>query len=117
MVHATRAFFFALITMVAIASVSLAPALAGGTPPIPMPAAADDIEFDGNSGKLEFYSTSSVETLATFFRTALKRLGWKEEQSVINRPNMVVLDFNKEDKDLSFTILQLGSKVNVSVNG
>jgi hypothetical protein len=120
MLRTARGFLFALVSIVAIAGGCPAPALAKdapGTPPIPMPAAVEDIEFDGTVGKLEFYSTSSVETLATFFRTALKPLGWKEETSVINRPNMVVLDFNKEDKDLSFTILQLGAKVNVSASG
>jgi hypothetical protein len=120
MLRTARGFLFALVSIAAIAGWCLAPALAKdatGTPPIPMPAAAEDVEFDGTDGKLEFYSTSSVETLATFFRTALKPLGWKEETSVINRPNMVVLDFNKEDKDLSFTIMQLGAKVNVSANG
>jgi hypothetical protein len=106
-------FLFALIVVVTIAGACLA----ADTPPIPMPAAADEIEFNGTDGKLEFYSTSSVETLATFFRAALKPLGWKEEPSVINRPNMVGLDFNKADKDISFTIMQMGSKVNVSASG
>jgi hypothetical protein len=120
MLRTGRGFLFALVFIAAIAGRCFAPALAKyapGTPPIPMPAAVEDVEFDGESGKLEFYSTSSVETLATFFRTTLKPLGWKEETSVINRANMVVLDFNKEDKDLSFTIMQLGAKVNVSANG
>lgn len=119
MPHTARGFLLALISVVAIAGGGLTPALAenASTPPIPMPAAAEDVEFNGTDGKLEFYSTSSVEMLATFYRTALKPLGWEEEPSVINRPNMVVLDFNKGEKDLSFTIMQLGSKVNVSASG
>jgi hypothetical protein len=85
--------------------------------PVPLPPTSEAIEFNGNSGKLEFDSTSSVEALAAFYRAKMKALGWKEEDSVINRANMVVLDFTKGEKDLSFTIMQLGSKVNVSASG
>jgi hypothetical protein len=88
-----------------------------GGVPIPLPPTAEDVDFNAADGKLEFNSADSVATIATFYRTTMKSLGWKEEQSVINRPNMVALDFNKSGKDLSFTILQLGNKVNVSASG
>ena len=115
-----RRFIFAFILAVAAACGCFAPVMAENMPNtvhIPLPATAEAVEFDGNGGKLEFNSASSVGTLAAFYRTEMKALGWKEEPSVINRPNMVVLDFAKGDKDLSFTIMQLGSKVNVSASG
>ncbi len=120
MPHSARGLLLAFILAVAAACGCFTTAKAENAPnavPIPLPAAAEEVEFDGSNGKLEFYSTESVATLATFYRTAMKPLGWKEETSVINRPNMVVLDFNKGEKDLSFTIMQLGSKVNVSASG
>ena len=49
---------------------------------------AEDIDYDGGDGKLEFSSASSVRSLAAFFRTQLKPLGWKELATVINRANM-----------------------------
>lgn len=118
MPHTPRGFLFALA--LAVAAGCGAAALAEDAPkgiPIPLPPTAEDVDFDAANGKLEFNSAESVATLAAFYRTAMKPLGWKEEQSVINRPNMVALDFNKGDKELSFTILQLGSKVNVSASG
>ena len=90
---------------------------AAGTAPIPVPETADDVEFDGALGKIEFRSASSVAALAAFYRTEMAPLGWKERPSVINRPNMVVLSFVKDSKTLSFTIMQMGPKVNVSANG
>jgi hypothetical protein len=47
----------------------------------------------------------------------MKRLGWREGRSVINRSNMVVLNLSKADKALSFTIMRMGKKTKVSANG
>lgn len=85
--------------------------------PIPMPDNAADVEFDGGDGKLEFSSDSSVSALATYYRSAMKPLGWKETPSVINRSNMVVLDFSKGGKSINITILQIGAAVNVTAIG
>ncbi len=117
---AVRGSIFALMLAAALAGGCLATVRAEDAPsgvPIPMPPTAEDVDFDAANGKLEFNSVDSVATLAAFYRTAMKPLGWKEEQSVINRPNMVALEFNKGDRELSFTILQLGNKVNVSASG
>jgi len=92
-------------------------ALAGNVASIPLPETAEDVAFDGTEGKLEFSSTSSVQAVAAFYRAAMKPLGWKEQPSVINRSNMVELDFSKAGKDLSLTIMQLGPKVNVTGSG
>lgn len=92
-------------------------ALADNTAPIPLPDSATDIEFDGSDGRLEFATTSSVKAVAAFYRAALKPLGWKEQPSVINRPNMAVLEFAKGKQDVSLTVMQLGPKVNVTGSG
>ena len=39
--------------------------------PIPMPDTAEDIEFDGADGKLEFNSVSSLKAVADFYRSAI----------------------------------------------
>jgi hypothetical protein len=85
--------------------------------PVPLPDGAESVEFDGAEGKLEFDSTSSVAALATFYRGSLKAAGWKEEPSVINKSNMVVMEFAKAGKKLSFTVMQMGPKANVSADG
>ena len=85
--------------------------------PVPLPADAEDVDFDGDDGKLEFTSASSVRAIAEFYRAQLKPQGWAEQRSVINRDNMVVLELSKEKKKLRFTIMQMGPAVNVSATG
>ena len=92
-------------------------AAATTTLPIPMPDGAEDVDYNAADGKLEFNSSSSVKALAAFYRSSLKALGWKEDPTPINKPNMVTLDFAKGGKDLSFTIMQLGKSVNVDISG
>ncbi|MBY0559289.1 hypothetical protein [Hyphomicrobium sp.] len=91
--------------------------LDGNTAPIPVPSTAADVDFDGASGKLEFNSSSSVKQLAAFYRSQMKMLGWKEEKSVINQANMVVLAFQKGEQDVSLTLMKMGGAVNVSASG
>jgi hypothetical protein len=90
-------------------------ALAGSNTPLPVPENAQEVEFD--DGRLEFNSTSSVKALAAFYRASLKPAGWKEQPSVINQPNMAVMEFSKGGKSISMTLMQMGPKVNVSANG
>jgi hypothetical protein len=85
--------------------------------PLQLPDDAGNIQFDAAEGRLEFDSTSTVKALATFYRDTLKAAGWKEEPSVINNPNMAVMEFAKAGKTLSLTAMQMGPKVNVSANG
>jgi hypothetical protein len=92
-------------------------ALADAATPVPLPESAENLEFDGAGGKLEFSSTSSVMALAAFYRGSLKSQGWKEHPSVINQPHMVVMKFSRGGKELSFTAMQMGPKVNVSADG
>ncbi|MDB5565127.1 MAG: hypothetical protein JWP84_1693 [Tardiphaga sp.] len=91
--------------------------LDGGIAPVPLPETADKIQFDGADGHLEFSSSSSVKALAAFHRATMKPLGWKETPSVINNPNMVVLDFAKAKQTISFTIMQLGAQAKVTADG
>ena len=58
-----------------------------------------------------------MKALAAFYRAALKPAGWKEQPSVINQPNMAVMEFSKGGKSISMTVMQMGPKVNVSANG
>jgi hypothetical protein len=85
--------------------------------PVPVPDNAEDIEYEAADGKLEYSSAASVPALTAFYRNALKPLGWQEHKTVINRPNMVVLEFSKAGKKLSFTVMQMGPKVNVTAEG
>ncbi|KRQ04956.1 hypothetical protein [Bradyrhizobium manausense] len=90
-------------------------ALAGSNAPLAVPENAQEVE--SGDGRLEFNSTSSVKALAAFYRASLKPAGWKEQPSVINQPNMAVLEFSKAGKSISMTLMQMGPKVNVSANG
>ena len=92
-------------------------ALAGSSTPVPLPENAENVKFDGADGKLEFNSSSSVKAVAAFYRGSLKSQGWREKPSVINQPNMVVMEFSKANKALSFTAMQMGPKVRVSADG
>ena len=92
-------------------------AQAGSNTPVPLPENAQQVEFKGDDGRLEFESTSSVKALAAFYRASMKQAGWKEQPSVINQPNMAVLEFAKGGKAISFTVMQMGAKVNVSADG
>jgi hypothetical protein len=85
--------------------------------PVPVPADAEDVEYEAADGRLEFSSAASVKSLADFYRAEMKQAGWQERTSVINRLNMVVLNFSKSDKAVSFTIMQMGAKANVSADG
>ncbi len=91
--------------------------LAGSDAPVPLPDTATDVEFDGDGGKLEFSSSSSIKSVAEFYRSIMKQQGWGAQPSVINNANMVVLDFSKANKSVSFTIMKMGGKTNVSVDG
>ena len=101
------------------ASLSDAPltALAGGTTPVPLPENAEGVKFEGGDGRLEFTSASSVKALTAFYRASLKPAGWKEQPSVINQPNMAVMEFARSGKSISMTVMQMGPKVNVRANG
>jgi hypothetical protein len=89
--------------------------LAGNDAPVPLPNTATNIELD--DGKLEFDSTSGVQSVADFYRSVMKQQGWQSRRSVINNANMVVLDFTKAKKNVSFTIMRMGPKTNVSAKG
>jgi hypothetical protein len=91
--------------------------LAGNSAPVPVPGTAEDVDFDGDSGKLDFTSASGVKAVADFYRAAMKEQGWNAQPSVINNANMVVLNFTKSGKSVAFTIMQMGPKTNVSATG
>lgn len=90
-------------------------AMAGANTPIPVPDTASDINV--GDGRLAFTSSSSVGALADFYRNGMKTLGWRSTPSVINNPNMVVLNFSKAKQSISMTALQMGPKVNVTATG
>ncbi|MBW5434033.1 hypothetical protein FXB41_04220 [Bradyrhizobium canariense] len=92
-------------------------ALADSKTPVPLPENAEGVNFEGGDGRLEFSSISSVKALTAFYRASLKPAGWKEQPSVINQPNMAMMEFSKSGKSISMTVMQMGPKVNVSANG
>jgi len=89
--------------------------LAGSDTPVPLPNTATNI--DVGDGKLEFDSSSGVQSVADFYRSVMKQQGWQARRSVINNANMAVLDFTKAKKNVSFTIMRMGPKTNVSAKG
>lgn len=89
--------------------------LANNNAPVPLPETAEGIDF-GN-GRLEFRSASSVRSVADFYRSAMKQQGWNPQTSVINNDNMVVLNYAKAGKSVTFTIMKMGPKTNVSADG
>jgi hypothetical protein len=91
--------------------------LSDGSAPIPLPETAEEIEFDGARGDLEFKSGSDVKSVAAFYREAMARAGWKPEKPVINKENMVVLRFAKGEQDVSFTIMKFGDQTRASASG
>ena len=92
-------------------------ALANSNTPVPLPENAEGVKFEGSDGSLEFSSASSVKALTAFYRASLKPMGWNERPSVINQPNMAMLEFAKSGKSISFTVMQMGPKVRVSAEG
>lgn len=84
---------------------------------IAIPEKAGEIDVDPTDGRLEFEIETSVKAVAAFYRDTLKGQGWKEKPSVINRPNMSMLQFSKGGKDISMTIMQMGSTVNFTASG
>jgi hypothetical protein len=93
------------------------PVRAEGDLPIPLPQTAAEIDYNAEFQKLEFNSHTSVAALARFYRDEMKRRGWREHRSVINKATMVVLEFSKARQTLSLTVMLLGDHVNVSANG
>lgn len=89
--------------------------LANNDAPVPVPHTAEDVDFA--DGKLEFSSPSSVRAVADFYRSTMRQQGWQSQNSVINNANMVVLNFTKSRSTVSFTIMKMGDKTNVSANG
>ena len=89
--------------------------LAGNDAPVPLPENAEDVDFA--RGRLEFSSAANVKSVAAFYRSTLKEQGWDEGSSVINSANVVVLNFSKARKAVSFTIMKMGNKTNVTAEG
>ncbi len=92
-------------------------AMEGNKAAIPVPANAEDVKFDGAEGRLSFESASSIKSVVAFYRAAMKPLGWQAEPSVIDKPNMVVLDFAKEGKEIELTIMHPIDKTEVDGTG
>jgi hypothetical protein len=91
--------------------------LAENKAPVPVPDSAEDIEFDGADGTLEYTSASPLQNVADFYRRAMKEQGWAPQSSVINNANMVVLNFAKAGKAVSFTIMRMANTTKVSGEG
>ncbi|MGA2488452.1 MAG: hypothetical protein ABSF49_21130 [Roseiarcus sp.] len=92
-------------------------AMEGNNATIPVPATAEAVKFDGAEGKLAFETESSIESVVAFYRAAMKPLGWQAESSGIDKPNMVVLDFSKDGKDIELTLMHPIDKTEVDASG
>jgi hypothetical protein len=91
--------------------------LADNKAPVPVPDSAEDVEFDGADGTLEYTSASPLQSVADFYRTTMKEQGWNSQSSVINNANMVVLNFAKAGNTVSFTLMRMGNTTKVSGEG
>jgi hypothetical protein len=85
--------------------------------PIPVPASATTVAFDGAKGELKFETTSGVAEMARFYRAGLKTLGWQERPSPINGPDHVAFDLTRGGKRLYVTILRMGARTTVRAYG
>lgn len=103
--------------MMSTGPVTAPAAAAGKAGSVPLPENATDVEFKADRGNLEFNTPSSAREIAAFYRAALKPQGWTEAPSVINKPNMVVLEFSKGRDRIEMTAMQMGRTVNVSASG
>jgi len=92
-------------------------AMDGNTATIPVPATAEAVKFDGANGSLDFETDSSIKSVVAFYRAAMKPLGWQAESSGIDKPNMVVLDFSKDGKDVELTVMRPIDKTEVEASG
>ncbi|MGZ5840671.1 MAG: hypothetical protein ACXWJ8_01890 [Xanthobacteraceae bacterium] len=89
--------------------------LAGNVAPVPVPETAEDVDFA--SGRLEFSIAASIKSVAEFYRATMRQQGWQAQSSVINNANMVELNFSKAGKSVSFTVMRMGDKTNVTADG
>ncbi len=86
--------------------------------PVPVPELSSEIEHEATKGTLEFKSQATIGALADFYRTQMKPIGFKEKPSVINSKTMKVLNFSRGKSDeLTFTLMQMGKRTNVSARG
>jgi hypothetical protein len=92
-------------------------AMEGAPASIPVPATAEAVKFDGAQGSLAFETASSIKSVVAFYRATMKPLGWQAEPSGIDKPNMVVLDFSKDGKDIELTVMRPIDKTEVDGSG
>lgn len=81
--------------------------------PIPVPDTAEKVNFDATRGDVKFTSSSRVTEVATFYRGAMKPLGFKELPAVINSETMTELNFVRGGKRLFVTIMKMGERTDV----
>ena len=110
--HLSLTFFVAALLTFA------APAFADDNPPLPMPDDASAVSYDGSSGSLDFNSANSVKDIAAFYRNVAKQQHWTEVPSVINKDNMVVLNFGAGGNEVAdITVMRMGEKTKVKIEG
>jgi hypothetical protein len=84
---------------------------------IPVPHASEDTDFDGAIGTLRFTNRASAGIVAEYYRSKMPQLGWQERPTRVDNEQMVMLRFANGAKDLSITIMQMGSRTKVTVEG
>ena len=88
--------------------------------PVPVPTDAVELQYDADSGDIDFSSPSSVTALVKFYRQELAPLGWKEDATGAMVSDAVgSLEFTQGDASLSLVILNVGgdSKVMITSTG
>lgn len=87
------------------------------TAPIPLPANAEEVAVDQQSGRVSYRSPSAVQVLAGLYRQLMPAAGWTAQPSTIARDNMVVLSYRRGGKPFTITIMAMGPATRVTAQG
>ena len=101
----------------AIILAALATTCHAESPPVPVPADAASLNYDAESGSMEFETQTAVKEIADFYRDGMKKLGWSVQPTVIKNDNMVSLDFSKGEDTISLTMMKMGDHTQVQGEG
>ncbi|MBI1881922.1 MAG: hypothetical protein HYR94_27420 [Chloroflexi bacterium] len=89
-----------------------------GMPDLPTPTDAQNVNYDAESGEMNFTSPSKIDQLVEFYRQELPAQGWQEdeESAFIQEDAFASLEFTQGEASLSLSIFQLGEETDVTIS-